>query len=333
MFAAASMTAAPARAADEPLMAAMFVDHAVLQRDRPIEVWGRAQPASKSPSRSRGATRKRAGRCDGRLGRDAAGDAAPAGRTRSTARTATRAADRQRRAGRRRVAVLRPVEHGIHGAQYAQRGVGSRALGQRRHPPRDHSRAPRRARRARISHAPLEWKVAGPTTTAGFFGGLLLLRARAAEDRRTCRRADPSPPGAARASRPGCREQALRQLGGNDAKLDLLGRVRRRPGRGRRRTGARAGRSGGTRSPRLAARSPGHARKATGTWKPAPAELAQWENWGVPELAEYDGMMWYRAHVKLSAAQAKQAAKLSLGVIDDVDLGVGQRPAHRQRLR
>ena len=31
-------------------------------------------------------------------------------------------------------------------------------------------------------------------------------------------------------------------------------------------------------------------------------------------------MMWYRARVKLSAAQAKQAAKLSLGLIDDVDL-------------
>ena len=40
----------------------------------------------------------------------------------------------------------------------------------------------------------------------------------------------------------------------------------------------------------------------------------------MPALAEYDGMMWYRTHVKLSAAQAKQGAKISLGVIDDVDL-------------
>ena len=48
--------------------------------------------------------------------------------------------------------------------------------------------------------------------------------------------------------------------------------------------------------------------------------LTQWETWGVPALAEYDGMMWYRSRVKLSAAQAKQGAKLSLGVIDDVDL-------------
>ena len=28
----------------KPLLAAIFADHAVLQRDRPIEVWGRAQP-------------------------------------------------------------------------------------------------------------------------------------------------------------------------------------------------------------------------------------------------------------------------------------------------
>ena len=31
-------------------------------------------------------------------------------------------------------------------------------------------------------------------------------------------------------------------------------------------------------------------------------------------------MVWYRARVKLSRAQAKQAAKISLGMVDDVDL-------------
>ena len=40
----------------------------------------------------------------------------------------------------------------------------------------------------------------------------------------------------------------------------------------------------------------------------------------MPTLAAYDGMVWYRARVKLTAAQAKQAATLSLGVIDDVDV-------------
>ena len=39
-----------------------------------------------------------------------------------------------------------------------------------------------------------------------------------------------------------------------------------------------------------------------------------------PHSAAYDGMVWYRAHAKVSAAQAKQAATLELGPIDDVDL-------------
>jgi sialate O-acetylesterase len=55
-------------------------------------------------------------------------------------------------------------------------------------------------------------------------------------------------------------------------------------------------------------------------WRRAPAELTPWENWGVPELARFDGMVWFRAHVTLTAAQAKQAATLSLGQIDEVDL-------------
>jgi sialate O-acetylesterase len=60
--------------------------------------------------------------------------------------------------------------------------------------------------------------------------------------------------------------------------------------------------------------------KDGGGWRAAPAALEYWETWGVPELSRYDGMVWFRAHVKLSSAQAKQAAKLSLGLADDVDV-------------
>ncbi len=89
----------------------------------------------------------------------------------------------------------------------------------------------------------------------------------------------------------------------------------------RRLTGVSSGRSGGPHKPATGGTQPwAVGRASTGEWKPAPAELTQWENWGVPELAGYDGMMWYRARVKLSAAQAKQAASVSLEVIDDVDL-------------
>ena len=53
----------------------------------------------------------------------------------------------------------------------------------------------------------------------------------------------------------------------------------------------------------------------------------------MPALAEYDGMMWYRARVTLTKAQAEQAAKLALGAVDDVDVDVAQRPRDGQRLR
>ena len=38
----AGLCAGCARAADEPLLAGIFAEHMVVQRDRPIEVWGQA---------------------------------------------------------------------------------------------------------------------------------------------------------------------------------------------------------------------------------------------------------------------------------------------------
>jgi sialate O-acetylesterase len=56
------------------------------------------------------------------------------------------------------------------------------------------------------------------------------------------------------------------------------------------------------------------------TWRDTPAELTPWEGWGVPELERFNGIVWYRKHVTLTAAQAKQAATLSLAQVDEVDL-------------
>ncbi len=54
-------------------------------------------------------------------------------------------------------------------------------------------------------------------------------------------------------------------------------------------------------------------------WRIVPAKFGPWEEWGVPELASYDGMVWYRTSFQLSAAQAAQRATLSLGPVDEVD--------------
>lgn len=54
-------------------------------------------------------------------------------------------------------------------------------------------------------------------------------------------------------------------------------------------------------------------------WKQAPDVAKNWENWGLPELSGYDGSIWYGANARLTPAQARQAATLELGLVDEVD--------------
>ncbi|WP_157220725.1 sialate O-acetylesterase [Flavisphingomonas formosensis] len=53
-------------------------------------------------------------------------------------------------------------------------------------------------------------------------------------------------------------------------------------------------------------------------WKPVP-RMTAWEDWGVPTLADYNGMVWFTREVTLTAEQARQSATLELGLIDDAD--------------
>ncbi|QNR95807.1 beta galactosidase jelly roll domain-containing protein [Stenotrophomonas sp. 169] len=60
---------------------------------------------------------------------------------------------------------------------------------------------------------------------------------------------------------------------------------------------------------------------AEGTgWQQAPSMLGAWERWGVPALSHYNGMVWYRTQVTLTAAQAGQGARLELGAVDETDM-------------
>jgi sialate O-acetylesterase len=53
-------------------------------------------------------------------------------------------------------------------------------------------------------------------------------------------------------------------------------------------------------------------------WSPVPA-MSYWEQWGDPRFASFNGMVWMRRRFTLTEAEAAQAATLSLGVIDEVD--------------
>ena len=54
-------------------------------------------------------------------------------------------------------------------------------------------------------------------------------------------------------------------------------------------------------------------------WQPAPAGLGDWRDWGVGELRAFTGLVWFRTHFTLTAAQAKSAVRLDLGKVNQVD--------------
>jgi sialate O-acetylesterase len=54
-------------------------------------------------------------------------------------------------------------------------------------------------------------------------------------------------------------------------------------------------------------------------WREVPLPMRNWKTWGVPEFAQHDGMVWFRRNVTLTATQAAGAATLMLGGIDKVD--------------
>ncbi len=55
-------------------------------------------------------------------------------------------------------------------------------------------------------------------------------------------------------------------------------------------------------------------------WRTAPASFKPWESWGIPDLADFNGLVWMRTAVTLTEEQAKQPATLLLGPVDDIDV-------------
>ncbi len=311
----AGLFATAAQAGDSPLMAAIFADHVVLQRDRPIDVWGRAQPREQVTVTMSGATRiavsDAAGRWAVALPSFRAG-----GPYQLTARTSSR---------EQQVKDVRVGDVWLCSGQSNMEWTVRNSLdahSEVQHSTNDtirHVTIPRFAAAGPSPDFPgrLEWKVAGPATTQDFSAVCYFF---ARELQKTVN----VPQGLINSSWGGTRietwlsAQALRQLGGNDAMLDMLGAYAADPAVGAARWG-REWQQWWTAQPVTQGVQPWTTGKAAGAWQRVP-ELTQWENWHVPALAGYDGMVWYRARAKLSRAQAKQAARISLGLVDDVDL-------------
>jgi sialate O-acetylesterase len=55
-------------------------------------------------------------------------------------------------------------------------------------------------------------------------------------------------------------------------------------------------------------------------WRPAPATFRPWETWGMSDMAAYNNIVWMRASINLTAEQAAQGVALHLGPADDLDV-------------
>jgi sialate O-acetylesterase len=160
---------------------------------------------------------------------------------------------------------------------------------------------------------PVQWLKASPTTVPEF-SALCLYFARELQKK------DKVPMGLINAAWGGSKIQswmtasALRSMGGYDRALDALAQSSKDPFAANSQWA-----SIWEDWYRQRAKDQPWSAKPTGEWKLAPVERGYWEDWGVPELARYDGMLWYRTSVTLTKSQASQQATLALGRVDESD--------------
>ena len=106
------------------------------------------------------------------------------------------------------------------------------------------------------------------------------------------------------------------RLGGSAGVADLAALHRSKPNEATRRFGEQWGAWWRSQTGDAAGQEPWNERAGL-KWKPVPS-LNYWDEWG-PEWSKRIGAIWAERVVTLTAAEAKQAATLSLSAVDDVD--------------
>ncbi|WP_407352823.1 sialate O-acetylesterase [Luteimonas sp. R10] len=311
-----------ARAADDgdgPLLHAMFQDHAVLQRDRPIRIWGQARPGEEvrvalGGARARGRADE-GGRWEVRLPALAAGGphtlvaAASGGATQTVDDVLV--GDVWLCSGQSNIVlqVHRTLDSRAEIAGADNDAIRMLTVGEAG------SAVP-----LETFATPVRWLKTHPDTVRDFSATCYYFA------RELQKRVD-VPMGLISAAWGGSRIQAwtsadaLRATGEYDGELDVLALYADDPA-------AAVGRWGDLwaewwrgRSDVAMGDEPWSPDAApAGDWHDAPRELGAWERWGVPELAAFDGMVWYRTTVTLTARQAAQGAVLALGPADEMDM-------------
>ncbi|TDK28782.1 9-O-acetylesterase [Luteimonas aestuarii] len=312
-----ALSAGATDARDARLLHAMFQDHAVLQRDQPIRIWGQAQPQQEV--RVTLANRRVRARADADGRWKASIPALKAGGPYAlsvVAGDATRTlrdvlvGDVWLCSGQSNMEL--PVWRSLDArAEIADASADSIRLFT---VPQVGSTVPRET-----FGTPATWQIVTPETLRDFSAACFYFA-------RELQKTIDVPMGLVSAAWGGSRieawmsDEALRATGGQGEALDVLAAYAEDPVAAaaawgdlwarwwRGRDGAQVGDE-----PWL----PSHPVRAG--WRNAPPQLGAWERWGVPEMATFDGMVWYRATARLTARQAAQDAVLLLGPADEMD--------------
>lgn len=304
----------PAAAAPPPLLDEMFQDHAVLQRDRPIPVWGEAAPGEALTISLNGISAHAVADAKGHWraqlpSMPAGGPYGLTARTRSGAEQSigdVLVGDVWLCSGQSNMEL--PVENSLNAA----REIAASANDQIRVLTVAHSISP-----TPLEHfqRPVAWAAAAPVTIRDFSAACFYFA-------RDLQKSIHVPMGLIHASWGGSRiepwmsDAALRAVGGYDKSLDLLEIYAGDPRAGNERMGAAW--ESWWRSHAPPGSTPWRT-VAQGNWLEVPEPMRDWKTWGVARLANHDGMVWFRRAATLNKAQAAGDARLSIGAIDEVD--------------
>jgi len=305
-------------AAATPLLHALFQDHAVLQRDQPVPVWGQAKPGE-AVSVALGNQAALVVHADAQGNWHATLPATPVGGP----------YELTVRAGQERQTV-RDVQMGdvwlCSGQSNMELPVwraldASSELASANRPKIRLFTVPRAAAvkpQAEFS-ADTGWVPATPATVRDFSAACFYFA-------RELQKTVDVPMGLIQAAWGGSRIEAwtradaLRAYGGRDEALDVLALYARDPAAAQPRWGRHWERWWSSRDGAAASDTPWRPTANATAWQKVPGQLGAWERWGVAELADYNGMVWYRTQVSLTKAQAAQHATLELAPVDETDM-------------
>jgi sialate O-acetylesterase len=311
---------APARSA--PLLHELFQDHAILQRDRPIEVWGHAAPneaitVSLATSSVR-AQANAAGRWNATLPPMPTGGPFVLSAQGSTGAHQSAGdiliGDVFLCSGQSNMElpVLRAADSGNEISSSANDAIRMLTV--------QHAISP-----TPLEHFPdpVAWQIAGPATVPEWSAACFYFA-------RELQKSVHVPIGLVHSSwggsniRPWMSAAALRSINGYGTGLNALALYAQDPVAAQREFAAQweawwrtlSGDRSGTEPWRENSSAPPDAAQG---WHRAPPMLDDWRTWQVAALESFNGQVWFRTRFTLTAAQAASAATLNLGLINQVD--------------